>query len=175
MLFQLTSIEGAGIGRCECTVKRPASGRSFLSCRAGTRAPQSGRSIMYALPARNRKILARKIRHHKRLCFPGKGSGVRLADEIGVSPQTISNWLNGSRTPTFEQLYLLAKTFNVSPLELCGIKEIEKTPRNAADISLLRSLLDIFEHAMEHDDSIRSSVKAMKSINNIVFNEMEEY
>ena len=58
---------------------------------------------MYALPARNKKILVRKIRHYKKLCFPGKGSGARLADEIGVPPQTVSNWLNGCRTPTSEQ------------------------------------------------------------------------
>ena len=129
---------------------------------------------MYALPARNRKILAKKIRHYKMLCFPGKGSGVRLASEIGVHPQTVSKWLNGTRTPTVEQLYLLAKTFNVSPLELCGITEIEKTPRNMADISLLRNLVDMLGYSAMHDDSSHAIAKAMKSINNIVFNEMEE-
>ena len=130
---------------------------------------------MYALPTRNKKILAKKIHHYKKLCFPGKGSGVRLADEIGVHPRTVSNWLNGSRTPTVEQLYLLAKTFDVSPLELCGITEIGKTPRNMADIALLRNLMDMLEYSTKHDDSFRATIKAMKSINSIVFNEMEEY
>ena len=126
---------------------------------------------MCSLPTRNKKILVRKIRNHKKRCFPGKGGGVRLAAEIGVPPQTVSDWLNGRRTPTFRQIYLLTKTFNVSPIELCGIREKDRPTRNAADSALLRSLLEVLEYAIKHSDA---GAETMESVNAIAVKEMEE-
>lgn len=104
---------------------------------------------MLYLPARNRKILLKNIHHYKKMHFPGKGSGLRLADEVGVAPQTVSNWLSGRRIPTFHQLYRLAKTFNISPLKLCGIKERSEYFRNSAHILILRALLEYQEDAIK--------------------------
>jgi transcriptional regulator with XRE-family HTH domain len=126
---------------------------------------------MYSLPARNKKILIKKIRQYKKRCFPGKGSGVRLAEEIGVPPQTVSNWLAGNRTPTFEQWHLLAKAFNASPLELCGIRGLGKS---AFDISALRIILDVMEHDKNHNVNPHVTAKTMKSINNMALKEIKE-
>ncbi len=129
---------------------------------------------MTALPTRNKKILLRKIRSHKKRCFPGKGGGVRLAAETGVPPQTVSDWITGSRTPTFGQLYQLAKAFNVSPLELCGIQETDGVAGNTADTALLRSLLDVLEYTIEYAAAPTVAAKTMESVNHIVIKEMEE-
>ena len=129
---------------------------------------------MCSLPTRNKKILIRKIRNHKKRCFPGKGGGARLAAETGVPPQTVSDWVNGSRTPTFGQLYQLAKAFSVSPLELCGIKETDGEAGNTADAALLRSLLDVLEYTIEYAADPTVAAKMMESVNSIVTKEMEE-
>ncbi|MDR1744512.1 MAG: helix-turn-helix domain-containing protein [Planctomycetota bacterium] len=126
---------------------------------------------MRSLPARNKEILIRKIRHHKKLCFPGKGGGMRLAEEIGLPPQTVSNWLSGNRTPTFGQLHLLAKAFNASPLEMCGIRGLGK---GALDISALRIVLDILEHDKNHNVNPCVTAKTLKSINLMAINEIKE-
>ncbi len=129
---------------------------------------------MYSLPARNKKILFKKIRQYKKRCFPGKGSGARLAEEIGVSRQTVSNWLAGNRTPTFEQLYRLAKAFNTSPFELCGIRGAGKAFQHTDDIAALRSVLDVLEHGIKHHVNPRVTAKILKSINYVAFNEIIE-
>lgn len=43
-----------------------------------------------------------------------------LAEKIGVSRQTISNWCLGETTPNPEQLLLLSKTLEISVYELLG-------------------------------------------------------
>ena len=129
---------------------------------------------MYHLPARNKEILFEKIRHYKEQCFPGPGGGQRLADAIGVLPQTVSYWLNGSRTPTFEQLYRLAILFRVSPLDLCGAKSSEKPNRSPAGIALLRESLNMLEHdAMQHVDR-RVTAKTLNRVSALLSNGIEE-
>jgi len=96
---------------------------------------------MHDLPERNKNMLLRNIRHYKKVQFPGKGSGVRLSQELGVSPQTLSSWLNGKRLPTFHQLFRLSHVFGVSPLELCGIRKRKTDPQGASHISLFLELL----------------------------------
>ena len=129
---------------------------------------------MYALPDRNKKTLIKKIRQYKKACFPGKGSGARLAEEIGVPKQTVSNWLSGRRTPTFEQLYRLSVAFNVSPLELCGIHEKAGASKSHAAFSLLRELLNVVEKDIEHNVDPRVTMKTMDSINRLILKAMEE-
>jgi transcriptional regulator with XRE-family HTH domain len=128
------------------------------------------RNGIMKLPVRNKEVLIKKIHHYKKKRFPGKGGGTRLAEEIGVPPSTVSGWLNGSRTPTFGQIYLLAKAFAVSPLDLCGIRKEDKPTRNTADAALLRSLLDVLEYAIKHPGVV---AKTIESINSIVIKEME--
>ena len=43
-----------------------------------------------------------------------------LAEKVGVSRQTISNWCLGETTPNPEQLLLLSKTLEISVDELLG-------------------------------------------------------
>lgn len=96
---------------------------------------------MYQLPQKNKEILIKNIRRYKQKSFPGKGSGIRLAEEIGTTPQMISNWLNGSRLPTITQLYRLATAFEVSPLELCGIRVKRNLTLESAHVSVLINVL----------------------------------
>jgi len=119
---------------------------------------------MYRLTARQKTILTKKIRHYKNVHFPGKGGGSRLAGEVGVPPQTLSNWLSGSRRPTFIQLYRLAITFNVSPLELCGIQRDKSPLRNDADISILHDILSIMREAEKGNANPRITAKVMNDI-----------
>lgn len=50
----------------------------------------------------------------------GRLSQEQLAEKIGVTRQTISNWELGETQPNPEQLKLLSKTFNISIDELLG-------------------------------------------------------
>lgn len=127
---------------------------------------------MYRLPIRNRKALVKNIRYYKKLHFPGKGSGMRLADEAGVLPQTISNWLKGTRFPTFEQLYRLAKVFDVSPLALCGMHEDDGYSRKTAHIAILRSVLECQKNALECDVNPHVIEKFLTEIKCLVENEL---
>ncbi len=129
---------------------------------------------MYRLPARNRKALVKNIRHYKNLHFPGKGSGLRLADEVGVPPQAISNWLKGTRLPTFMQLYRLAKVFDVSPLELCGIHEEGGYSRKTAHVAILHSVLTYHKYALECDVNPHVIVKFLTEIKCLIENELED-
>ncbi len=129
---------------------------------------------MHHLPARNKEMLFEKIRHYKEQCFPGPGGGQRLADAIGVLPQTVSYWLNGSRMPTFEQLYRLAILFRVSPLDLCGFKSSEKPNRSPAGIALLRESLNMLEHDATHNVDRRVTVKTLNRVSALLSNRIEE-
>ena len=117
---------------------------------------------MYRLSARNKAVLAKKIRHYKQLHFPGKGGGARLAAEIGVPPQTVSNWLSGTRQPTFSQLYRLAIAFNVSPLDLCGIRKDKPPQRESPEVSTLRDILAMMRDAEKSGVNPRVTAKALK-------------
>lgn len=128
---------------------------------------------MYRLPARNRNALIKNIRRFKELHFPGKGSGIRFADEAGVSPQTVSNWLGGRRVPTFMQLYRLAKVFGVSPLELCGLRGERAYSRNTAHISILHSLLECQEDAIKCGVNPHVTENFLTEIKDLINKELE--
>lgn len=46
-----------------------------------------------------------------------------LAEKLGVSQRSISNWETGVRQPDFEMLISIAKFFNVTTDYLLGISE----------------------------------------------------
>lgn len=123
---------------------------------------------MNHLPERNKKALAKKIRYYKDLHFPGKGSGQRLADEVGVAPQTISNWLSGRRLPTIAQLYSLAKVFDVSPLELCGATSKNKSHSGGNHISMLAYLLNHGENSIPHTVNSNIKDKIIKELKHVI-------
>lgn len=104
--------------------------------------------------------------------FPGKGSGMRLADEVGVAPQMISNWLSGKRLPTTMQLYRLAKVFDVSPLELCGVN-VKSTPsKEPSHIEILFSLFNQCENLFSRTDNLHIRDKKLREIKSIMLNEL---
>ena len=129
---------------------------------------------MLRMPQRNKTILAGKIRHYMRKCFPGKGSGIRLAEEIGTTPQTISNWLNGSRLPTLKQMYRLAKAFDVSPFELCGIRKKHTRNQKTVHLDVLTSLLQHCENDIARGANPRITRKFLLSIKGIIENDLRE-
>lgn len=133
---------------------------------------------MYRLTARQKAILAKKIRHYKKLHFPGKGSGARLAEEVGVPPQTISNWLSGSRQPTFTQLYRLAIAFKISPLELCGVRKEKPPSRKDAELSILHDMLTMMRDAGKGNANPRVTAKVMNDFKLLIeqaISEMETF
>lgn len=120
---------------------------------------------MYRLSAHQKTILIKKIKYYKKLHFPGRGSGARLAEEIGVPPQTVSNWLSGSRQPTPMQLYRLAIAFNVSPFELCGFRQ-EKT--KSVELSLLEGILIMMRGAKKGNVNPRVTQRRMNEIKSFI-------
>lgn len=47
-----------------------------------------------------------------------------LSEKIGVSRSCVCFWLKGERQPTAENIYTIAKTFNVSADYLLGLTEV---------------------------------------------------
>lgn len=131
---------------------------------------------MRHLPTRNKKTLAQNIGRYKQMHFPGKGGGLRLAEEAGVPPQMVSNWLSGSRTPTLRQLYRLSKAFDVSPLELCGIniKETTAWSWETAHIVLLHALMTRHKKSLECNANGSEILKFLKEFKEIAIQELED-
>ncbi len=129
---------------------------------------------MLRLPQRSKSIFAGKIRHYKGKYFLGKGGGSRLAEEIGTTPQNISNWIRGSRFPTMSQMYCLAKAFDVSPLELCGIRKKHTVNPGAAHIVVLQKLLQHCEEDTARGADPRVTRRFLLSIIAIINNELCE-
>ena len=84
---------------------------------------------MQTLTKTQLKQLAVNIRSCRDKYFPERGGGNRLAKAIGVSPQLMSQWVNGARMPPVEKLHALAKVFGISMQALCGLPEAAKPPR----------------------------------------------
>ena len=57
-------------------------------------------------------------------------SQVKLAKELGISKQTVSNWENENILPSVEMLIRISRVFNVSTDYLLGL---ENTPRLSVD------------------------------------------
>lgn len=59
----------------------------------------------------------------KALREAGNISQVRLAEELHVSKQSVSNWENGNILPSIEMLVKIARTFSVSTDYLLGLDD----------------------------------------------------
>ena len=127
---------------------------------------------MYHLPPKNKRILTKNIRRYKNLLFKGKGSGARLAEEVGVPPQTLSNWLNGKRHPTLQQLYRLSVAFNVNPMELCGIRDDTKYSRKTAHVALILAIMNQYKDALECNVNPHVIKKILSEIKSIMEKEL---
>ncbi len=129
---------------------------------------------MLRLPQHSKSIFAKKIRHYKGKCFPGKGGGVRLAEEIGATPQSISNWIHGSKLPSMSQMYSLAKAFDVSPLELCGMRRKRTLKTGMPHIAVFQKLLQYCENENTRGGNPRVTRDFLLSIIGILDNELCE-
>lgn len=67
-----------------------------------------------------RKRIARNIRKGLDTKFAGHGRSRRLANLLGVSPSTVSRWINGVGTPELENLSRMAAAFDIPLHRLCG-------------------------------------------------------
>ena len=71
-------------------------------------------------------MLSKKI-HELRLSFGW--TQVQLAQKLGVTKQTVSNWENDNIQPSIDMLIKLSKIFNVSTDYLLGL-----TPTNSINV-----------------------------------------
>ncbi|MCD8349182.1 MAG: helix-turn-helix transcriptional regulator [Planctomycetaceae bacterium] len=89
---------------------------------------------MQTLTRSQLKRMAENIRSCRDKQFPERGGNNRLAKAIGVSPQTLSQWINGSRMPPIEKLQALVTVFGISIQALCGLPEAAKPPRRLTKV-----------------------------------------
>lgn len=73
----------------------------------------------------------------------------QLADELGMSKQTISNWENSNILPSIETLIRLCKFFNVSTDYILGLDN-----KNYIDVSDLS--LETISHLQQIIDDIKN-------------------
>lgn len=59
----------------------------------------------------------------KQLRKENEYSTAKLGSLLNVSPSTITRWENGNIVPSIDQLYKIAKFFNVSSDYLIGLEE----------------------------------------------------
>lgn len=65
---------------------------------------------------------------------PTHGAGKALADFLGVSPNVITNWKNGSNRSYRKYIKKIAKFYNVSEEYLLG-NQTDKDPANKSEVS----------------------------------------
>ncbi len=69
----------------------------------------------------------------------------KLAFDIGVSKQSVSNWENGNILPSIDVLILLARYFNVSTDYILGLEDkkyIEVTDLSAEQIFHVQQIIN---------------------------------
>lgn len=103
----------------------------------------SERMEMIKLMAKERKALVRNIKKHKKRLYPERGGGNRLAKQVGVSPQLLSQWINGVRVPALDKLIALAEVFEISIQELCGRPEPDEIHK---DVSFYDAVVILTTH-----------------------------
>ena len=74
---------------------------------------------------------------------------VQLAQKLGVTKQTVSNWENDNIQPSIDMLIRISKIFNVSTDYLLGL-----TPSNSINVDGLP--IDFMSHIVQIIDDYRS-------------------
>jgi transcriptional regulator with XRE-family HTH domain len=127
---------------------------------------------MDTLATGEKRRLTVNLRKYREQVFPGRGGIGRFAEAVGVSPRTLSRWLNGVLVPSLEHLHSIAKALGVDEQELCGrrkakavgnrsdFQEIVQGQINAIDTQILllrhnkRALLGEAD-TKRHKESVR--------------------
>lgn len=76
---------------------------------------------MRSFTLKQRKSIALNIRNAMEKSFPGKGSGKRLAAELGVAPSAVSQWATGKKVPSLSSLYAMSRLFGIPLHRLCDL------------------------------------------------------
>ena len=104
-----------------------------------------------------------------------------LAEKIGVSRQTISNWELGETTPNPQQLKLLSKTLNVSIDELLEndvkgllVEKVSNTEKLAGIIIKILKIIGIIFIVLLVIDLVTLILFNVIKINNNVYNEKND-
>lgn len=103
------------------------------------------------------KIVASNLR---RLAFAKEKTQIEMAKDLGVNQSTISNWMNGTRTPKMDKIDQMCEYFGCSRNDIMNphgsnfeyVGEIN--PLSAEEIQIARA----YNVA---DDSIRRAVKIL--------------
>ncbi len=86
----------------------------FVSTKKGIQ-PKERFSTMAIIPDELRATIAHNIRACRLKKFPGRGGSMKCAAALGVSPQQLSQWERGNRSPEKTRLDQIAAFFGVSP------------------------------------------------------------
>lgn len=95
-------------------------------------------------------MLGRRI---KALREAGNLSQVRLAEELHVSKQSVSNWENGNILPSIEMLVKIAHTFSVSTDYLLGLDDrqfLEVSGLSETERAHVQALIDDLRRKKEN-------------------------
>lgn len=126
---------------------------------------------MIQFTAKQKKQFARNLRALKDKAFPHRGGGKQIAAMLGVSPQLLSNWINGSRVPSALHLAKLAKIFNVSLQELCALP---KAKQRQSAWKAITDLTRLQEQARRKDGNKHLNKTRLHTLNNLINNMLEE-
>lgn len=89
----------------------------------------------------------------KALREAGNLSQVRLAEELHVSKQSVSNWENGNILPSIEMLVKIAHTFSVSTDYLLGLDDrqfLEVSGLSETERAHVQALIDDLRRKKEN-------------------------
>lgn len=123
--------------------------------------------------AKQRKTLAAQIKKFKEKKYPGRGSGNRLAKDLGVSPQTLSYWINGAREPSSLQLHDMAGLFGVSVQELFGMGKVARINPKILSLDLIRDITNARIFAIKKKCDRKAEKKRLSTIKTLISKELE--
>lgn len=115
--------------------------------------------------AKQKQQIRKNIRTLKTRAFPERGGGRELAVRLGISPQLLSNWLNGRRTPSPLHLAKLARVFDVSIQDLCAL------PHAKCRVSAWELILDLTklrERSRKKSKNPHDERKRLKELNMLI-------
>lgn len=117
---------------------------------------------MLKLMAKEKKAIVRNIKLHKKRLYSERGGGARLAKELGVSPQLLSQWTNGARVPALDKLITLAEVFGISIQELCGRSDLDEIRQ---DVSFYDAVMILTTHLnkAKRGKKRRKSIREVKA------------
>ena len=97
---------------------------------------------------KQKKTIAKQLSLALNNAFPEKGGKKKLAALIGVTPAALSQWKNGSKTPTLQHLFQLSNALGIPLHTLCGVSDMRKLPvgspvlKHVMALSLIGSMLE---------------------------------